>query len=59
MAVITLDKDGNRVVLQRGQTLEQKVKTIKSENIVKGIKNPECIKDILATKNKLKEDEVL
>ena len=57
MAVIGLDKDGNQVVLRKGQTMAEHVESIKEDNIKKGIKNPECVKDILKTKQSMKENE--
>ncbi len=55
MAIIVLNDKGERVVLQKGQTLEEKVKHIKAEQAASGEKVSPCIKDILDTKKKLKD----
>jgi len=59
MAIVSLDKDGNRVVRKRGQTLVEKVKNIKAEQAANGEKVSPCIKDIVETKQKLKDEGVL
>jgi len=59
MAVYVEGENGNILLVKKGQTMEELVKKIKAEQTTNGGKVSPCVKDILETKQKLKDKGVL